>query len=166
MRKNEKGFTLVELIVVIAIVAILASVAIVGYTQFINNARKTKAQSELDQIYNVMYADAVLGVKLNAEGEVAETGEAFVVELTVDKGKLIIAADSTEVEGVLYKAALDALKARYEINEAGGFAGDLTLVTAAEDAGTDKMQYELGNVTATRDIVLKNPEPEDTQSGD
>lgn len=58
-KKREKGFTLVELIVVIAIVAILASVAIVGYTQFIKNARNTKAQSELDQMYNVLYSDVV-----------------------------------------------------------------------------------------------------------
>jgi type IV pilus assembly protein PilA len=54
MRKNEKGFTLVELIVVIAIVAILAAVGIVGYTQFIQNARETAAQSELDQVVNVL----------------------------------------------------------------------------------------------------------------
>ena len=60
MRKNEKGFTLVELIVVIAIVAILAAVGIVGYTQFISNARETAAQSELDQLINVLYADSLV----------------------------------------------------------------------------------------------------------
>lgn len=135
-KKNQKGFTLVELIVVIAIVAILASVAIVGYTQFINNARQTKAQSELDQIYNVMYADAVLGVKLDAEGKVVETGE--VVELTVESGKLIIV--ETTADG-----AITAIKARYEVGAGTEFKGELTL-----EAG--KMKYELGGVTVTRDI--------------
>ena len=68
-KNNKKGFTLVELIVVIAIVAILASVAIVGYSQFIGNARNAKAQSELKQVVNIMYADAVVsGIKLS-EGE-------------------------------------------------------------------------------------------------
>lgn len=136
-KKNQKGFTLVELIVVIAIIAILAAVGIVGYTQFIDNARRTKAQSELDQIYNVMYADAVLGVKLNINGEVVETDE--VVELTVAGGKLII------VEKEAADSAINAIKARYEINEAGGFAGTLTLEA-------EKMKYELGEVTVTRDI--------------
>ncbi|MBQ9979280.1 MAG: prepilin-type N-terminal cleavage/methylation domain-containing protein, partial [Clostridia bacterium] len=39
MRNNKnKGFTLVELLVVIAILAILATVSVVGYTSFIESA--------------------------------------------------------------------------------------------------------------------------------
>ena len=39
MRNNKmKGFTLVELLVVIAILAILATVSVVGYTSFIKSA--------------------------------------------------------------------------------------------------------------------------------
>ena len=38
MKKTRKGFTLVELLVVIAIVAILATVAIIGYTSFTRKA--------------------------------------------------------------------------------------------------------------------------------
>ena len=47
---KTKGFTLVELLVVIAILAILATVSVVGYTSFINNANNSAAQSELVQI--------------------------------------------------------------------------------------------------------------------
>ena len=47
---RTKGFTLVELLVVIAILAILATVSVVGYTSFINNANNSAAQSELVQI--------------------------------------------------------------------------------------------------------------------
>jgi type IV pilus assembly protein PilE len=51
MQKNgNKGFTLVELIVVIAIIAILAAVSIVGYNQFIDQARDSRASTELDVI--------------------------------------------------------------------------------------------------------------------
>ena len=50
MRNNKKGFTLVELLVVIAILAILASVAVVGYTAFIDKANKSAAESEAHPI--------------------------------------------------------------------------------------------------------------------
>jgi prepilin-type N-terminal cleavage/methylation domain-containing protein len=39
IRKNRKGFTLIELIVVIAILAILAAIAIPAFTGTLNNAK-------------------------------------------------------------------------------------------------------------------------------
>ena len=38
-KTNNKGFTLVELLVVIAILAVLATVGIVGYTSFTKKAK-------------------------------------------------------------------------------------------------------------------------------
>lgn len=40
IRKNRKGFTLIELIVVIAILAILAAIAIPAFAGSLNNAKK------------------------------------------------------------------------------------------------------------------------------
>jgi prepilin-type N-terminal cleavage/methylation domain-containing protein len=57
MRSANKGFTLVELIVVIAIIAILAAVSIVGYNQFINNARQSRANTELAVIQRQVEAN-------------------------------------------------------------------------------------------------------------
>ena len=54
--KNKKGFTLVELLVVIAILAILATVSIVGYTGFIKKAKESNATVELTQIRDLMIA--------------------------------------------------------------------------------------------------------------
>ena len=53
---TRKGFTLVELLVVIAILAILATVSVVGYTSFINNANDSVAVQEVTQIRNYMIA--------------------------------------------------------------------------------------------------------------
>ena len=50
MKNTRKGFTLVELLVVIAILAILATVSVVGYVSFINRANDSVAQQELTQI--------------------------------------------------------------------------------------------------------------------
>lgn len=60
MRNNKKGFTLVELLVVIAILAILASVAVVGYTAFIEKAEKSNAQTELHQIETSVEANLMV----------------------------------------------------------------------------------------------------------
>jgi prepilin-type N-terminal cleavage/methylation domain-containing protein len=53
MKKNNKGFSLVELIVVIAIMAILAAVAVVSYSVYIDRAHEA---SDWDYISNVLYA--------------------------------------------------------------------------------------------------------------
>ena len=57
---TRKGFTLVELLVVIAILAILATVSVVGYTSFIENANNSAAQQELVQIRDKVIADDIL----------------------------------------------------------------------------------------------------------
>lgn len=50
MNNTKKGFTLVELLVVIAILAILAAVSVVGYTSFIERAEVSNAETEAHQI--------------------------------------------------------------------------------------------------------------------
>lgn len=137
MRKNEKGFTLVELIVVIAIVAILAAVGIVGYTQFIQNARDTKAQSELDQLINVLYADSLVeGIpQLDDDGNPVtdNEGKKILLVLVPEQGKVQFAPGITQEE-------FEALMAKY--NADGVLKGTFTL-SAGElkyevDSGTGK----------------------------
>lgn len=55
---KNKGFTLVELIVVIAIVAILAAISMASYSRFVDAAKNSTANNELNQVYNVIYIDA------------------------------------------------------------------------------------------------------------
>ena len=50
MKKTRKGFTLVELLVVIAIVAILATVAIIGYTSFTKKAEMSNDRTLVAQL--------------------------------------------------------------------------------------------------------------------
>lgn len=52
MKKNNKGFSLVELIVVIAIMAILAAVAVVSFSVYI---QKAKEANDLEYESNVKY---------------------------------------------------------------------------------------------------------------
>lgn len=50
MKKKKKGFTLVELLVVIAILAILATVSVVGYLSFTNKAKQSADEQAVTQM--------------------------------------------------------------------------------------------------------------------
>ena len=110
MKNTKKGFTLVELLVVIAILAILASVAVVGYTSFVGRANDTQATSEARQITNYINADIMAnypckvaeGVYVTADKKVAANEDgtgapdfdsAYVTELNSLTGKLSIDED-------------------------------------------------------------------------
>lgn len=66
---TKKGFTLVELLVVIAILAILATVSVVGYTSFINRANNSAAQQELTQVRDFCISHELTGT--NPDGELS-----------------------------------------------------------------------------------------------
>lgn len=70
MKNTKKGFTLVELLIVIAIIAILATVSIIGYTSFIDKAQQSVDQQLVDQINTLLTAEAADGVGCSSIGEV------------------------------------------------------------------------------------------------
>lgn len=54
IRKNRKGFTLIELIVVIAILAILAAIAIPAFSGSLNNAKKQTHNANVRSIQSAV----------------------------------------------------------------------------------------------------------------
>lgn len=54
--KNKKGFTLVELVIVIAVIAILAAVLIPTFSNVIEKANESAAQQEAAAIWKEVYA--------------------------------------------------------------------------------------------------------------
>ena len=55
---NKKGFTIVELVIVMAVIAILAAVMIPTFSGVINDAKETAAKSDAKAIYTQLAAYA------------------------------------------------------------------------------------------------------------
>lgn len=96
---TRKGFTLVELLVVIAILAILATVSVVGYTSFIERADQSNADVEANQIKTIVTSalmganDCVVLVKDTAAD--GETANGIYVTKGTD-GKYVVSASQPE----------------------------------------------------------------------
>ena len=135
---TRKGFTLVELLVVIAILAILATVSVVGYTAYIDGAEERAAQTEANDINGailkalVLDKEVVLDIANNGKVVCVRNGNSFTVrayDATND-------ASLEKVEGV--KAELTA-KLTWDATNG---------LVYAYDNSTDAIKYDV--VTNTK----------------
>ena len=98
LRKNKKGFTLVELIVVIAIMAVLAgTVAGVTVTQLnkqTDNVNKTQAKKIADEISSLIIGNDIVLSEDGTKFQIPAVGEGNATDLDADN----LTADFLEKE--------------------------------------------------------------------
>ena len=92
--KNNKGFSLVELIVVIAIMAILAAVAVVGFSMYIPKAQQA---NDKQLISDIEYAMTLAGY--NGDFAVGDSGYIFLTAegnpIVAENDKIIAVMEAT-----------------------------------------------------------------------
>ena len=129
--KNEKGFTLVELIVVLVILAILAALLIPALTGYIDKANKEKVVSECRMVVMAAQTEAselygkMDGGKLVFATDDADKYNTAVEELSETKGNFAISLyDDGTVHTVQYWGS------GWTVTYADGSYGETTKATA------------------------------------
>ena len=110
LRKSKKGFTIVELVIVIAVIGILSAILIPTFVNLTSEARKKELQANLRNAYTAYIAEAADGVldvdgttkiELVAEKDATLKKESDLYHMN-DKGEWVVAAaaEPTESAGV------------------------------------------------------------------
>lgn len=106
--KSQKGFTLIEILVVVIIVAILAAIAVPIYMRYVEKAKATEAQSALSTIrkaYDVYYQQygSTTDFKVEDALKEAKIGEAttknWKFEVVGNPPKKYVATSTAEFSG-------------------------------------------------------------------
>ncbi|MBR2370658.1 MAG: type II secretion system protein [Clostridia bacterium] len=100
-KSNKKGFTIVELVIVIAVIGILATVLIPTFSSVVDKANKSAAEQELKNAYTLALAEAIadgsITVTTTGEGESAVTAGEKIFIMANGDVKTKLEGDETAV---------------------------------------------------------------------
>lgn len=92
LKKNKKGFTLIELVVVLVIIAILAAITVPVVTGYIEDANDARYVSEARSIYLVVQAEEAKDRAQNVEKSdysvISETAEKKIKDTATGSSKI------------------------------------------------------------------------------
>ena len=136
-RRNEKGFTLVELMIVVVIIGILASIAIPKFTNLIGKTKAAEAKGVLNQIIQLekayqmsenAYVDFAAGADCVEIGFAQPENARFTYSFATDTATAEEMDDTERADG------------QGDVNNDGDYDDGLTLTVA-------NVQGVIGNLT-------------------
>lgn len=131
--KNNKGFSLVELIIVIAIMAVLVGVLAPTYLQYVEKSKKSNDVSTVDSIINACEIGAI-------DPEVM-TDTTSTLTITIGTGG--ITYDPLTTNSAWSKAVADAVGTDVKL-KSSNWTNDVIIV-ATRDTATGKVNFSYGN---------------------
>ena len=136
-KKNNKGFTLVELVIAIAILAILVGLLAPQYTKYVEKSRKSADASNMDEMVKAVQVYAADG----SNNIAVKTGETNIAG-TISIGETTVTVDGdakTAFEAALNEFAPDYAKVKLKSKQWG--ANPTATITVDKDGGV-KVSYE------------------------
>lgn len=159
-KKDNKGFTLVELVIVVAILAILVGILAPQYTKYVEKSRKSADVSNLDNIVSavkVAAADSTYSDMIPAP-TTAGSKTTIVITLTSTGTKVTcddteIASTSTGAAGAVYKALTEYASTEWSSTKLKSKSWHKDTINSAPYVAATCEISETGAVAVTYDLT-------------
>lgn len=158
-KKDNKGFTLVELVIVVAILAILVGILAPQYTKYVEKSRKAADASNMDELVKVVKVFAadpaselptgVYTITINSQKP--ESGDNTVI--TTTEGKTVPQELENELTNSIPKWA-DTLTKSKKWGEGGASGSICAQITVKADGGTSVLYGVNGTVSETNAFAI------------
>lgn len=145
--KNSKGFTLIEMLVVVAIIGILVLLALPSYLGYTKDANVATMQADIRVLESAALVSNIDGAGWPETGEALTTGAGVEQAKAVDATAVVKAIDEADIKNQIQSLKNDV--ADYGIITSGENEGKVVYLAGEEDRKGDT-HYGLG-----ADLVVK-----------
>lgn len=137
LTKNQKGFTLIELMIVVAIIGILAAVAIPAYQDYIVRARMSNVMTAANSVKLAISECLQFNQVATSCDTAAKVGITELPAATADLDSLTITASTAGIVATGTAAAKGYVYAIAPVLSGGAMKAGQSVLTWTEVTGTD-----------------------------